>query len=156
VIAALLVIGPLLLGAVIVLIAAGITTGSRRRRGFGIALAVTTMLPVWLVPAEHSTVRGLWGIIAFAGLLRTTDLGRGQWSLRERLQHVLSIVDTRRIAPSRSALDHVAVLQSLAWGIVALGSYSGMGLAFRFEGAAFWVTRWFFALLFVYSLSDAA
>ncbi len=148
--------GPLALVVVIVLAAAAVTTGSRWQRALGLTLGLTALLPACLVPAEHTLLRPMWVVGAFAGVMRTTDLYRGRWSVRDRLVHVLSVVDTRRLVLARPAFDAVAVLTGLAWGMVAWASYRGLVLVGHPADAFAWLARWLGGLVFVYTLSAGA
>jgi hypothetical protein len=125
------------------------------RRAFGVFLGVLSMASPWLVPPEHCLVRSVWVILAFAGTIRTVDVARGSWSLSERLIHVVSVVDTRRLRHVRPAFDGAALAQFFAWQILAWPAYYAIPLASRFTGAGYWATRWFFALVFLYTLSAA-
>jgi len=148
--------GPFLLGALLVVLAGWLTTGSRARRAMGIAVGIAAMTPAWLVPAEHSIVRAAWVIVAFVGAARVIDLGRGEWATADRIVHVLSVVDTRRLTRARPAFDHVALGQAILWELVAWPTFQGIRLAPHFTGAAYWLVRWGFALVFIYTLTEGA
>jgi hypothetical protein len=145
------VIFPPLLGAIFILFAACCTAGSRGRRALGIALALTALLPPWLVPPEHPLVRAGSALVAFTGVMRVIDLYRGQWPLRERLGHVVSVVDTRRLVRAPPRLDARALLAGLAWLLVAVASYRVLRAPVSLGGASFWLERWGCGLAIIYA-----
>jgi hypothetical protein len=143
-----------------VLLAATLLAGGPVRRALGLLVVAAGPFTPLLVPASHTTVRGLWAIVAMTGVLRTLDLLHGHWSLRERIVHVLSIVDTRRLSrPThcnmRSGLVPL-VLQATAWEALALGAYLAWIHATPGGLATFWLTRWSLGLVFVYAFSEGA
>jgi len=149
---------PLFLGIAIVLLAACILTGSPARRLLGVLVACTLTLPPWLTPPEHSTVRGLWAVIAAMGVVRSIDLLRGEWTLRDRLVHVVSVVDTRKLSPSTASPGTIAwlLLRCVAWEALALGCYLVWCRVPAGSGVGWWLTRWSFALFFAYTLTEGA
>jgi hypothetical protein len=149
----------LLIGSVLLLATAYVTTGTRTRRCFGALLAVSCMIPCWLVPASEAPLRAVFAIIAFSALMRSWDLLRGQWSLRERFIHVVSVVDTRRLSKALRSDRRVAVsilLRTAVWGAVATATYCLWEREGLSSTVGFWITRWSFGLVFVYTLSEGA
>jgi hypothetical protein len=148
--------GPLLLAVVINVCAALVTAGGRARRALGVCLGLACMTPAWLVPPEHTLIRSIWVIGTFMGAARTIDLARGHWPVRERLIHIFSVVDTRRLERTRPAFDGVLLAQAAAWEILAWTLYQQIPAASRQSGLAFWAWRWSFALGFIYTLTAGA
>jgi hypothetical protein len=150
------VLGPFVAGFVLLLLAATLTTGSRLRRGLGIALALAALLPAWLVPPGHTLVRPIWVLFSFVGVMRSTDLGRMDRPIAGRLIHVVSVVDTRRLRRAPPAVDGLALRGAAAWEAAALAGWYGVSALGPPASAAAWVARWAFALLFVYAFSAGA
>jgi hypothetical protein len=148
---------PFLLVLAIGAAAAVLTTGTLVRRISGIALASTVVLTPWLLPPSHTLVRGLLAIFLAVGLFRVIDLRSGTWSLGERVRHVLSVVDTRKIQRAPPRIEVGALGLAGAWALLALLSY---GLLTRVapgvNGPWHRVLRWTGALAFVYTLSEGA
>jgi hypothetical protein len=144
-------IGPPFLGAIIVLLAAAWTTGSTTRRRSGVALGLTAVLPQWLMPAEPALLRGASALVACVGCMRVIDLYRGQWALGGRLLHVLSIVDTRRLARTERRLPVEALVETLAWGLVAGAAYGALFLPLPHARLLSWATRWALGLVVAYA-----
>jgi hypothetical protein len=142
---------PPLLGALLTLAAAGVTAGSRGRRAFGVALGLAAMLPPWLLPSELPWARGGAALVAFAGTMRVVDLARGRWPLAERLRHVVSVVDSRRLVRARPRFDGAAFARALAWGALALAAAWLLRTSRDQEGAARWLWRWGAGLGLVYA-----
>jgi len=133
---------PLFVGALIVLTAAFVTTGSRARRAVGLTLALTSMGLPWLAPGEHSVLRALYGLVATVGCARVGDLCRGEWSTWRRLQHVASPIDSRTLVRGRPRIKAARLLAGLVW--FALGLTAGVSLyshAVTFT-ATYWAFRW--------------
>jgi hypothetical protein len=137
-------------------VAAIVTAGSRPRRAVGVVLSLASMTPPWLVPREHSLFRATWVVITFVGFARTVDLTRGVWSLSDRLVHVLSVVDTRKLTRVRPTFDRAAFLQFVAWELVAWPLYHSISLASRWTGPSHWAFRWLAALAYMYALTAGA
>ncbi len=150
--------GPLALGLVLVCLAAAVTTGSPARRAVGLAIGVTGMLPVWLVPADHVVVRSLWVLAAFCGAMRCSDLCRGSWPIGARLAHVLSIVDTRRLVRVRPSVDVGATLEIVGWGLLTAPAYYAVSLHPYSSPVrpTDWLVRWVLGLVLVYTFSAGA
>ena len=139
-----------LAGSTLTLLGAVCTTGSRARRRFGVALALSAIFPPWMMPAKYGLVRGVVALMAFVGAGRTSDLYRGDWSFWERVWHVVSVADTRKLTRAPRRLDGPRMIGGLAW--------LGLGLAAAFllftvvpsGRVAFWGARWGFGVLVVY------
>lgn len=142
---------PNLLAVAAILLAAVWTTGGRAQRLSGLALGGAALMPAWLIPADQPLVRGVSALIAFVGNMRLLDLRRGDWTLRRRLAHVVSVVDTRRLVRAPSRLDARSLSVGLFWLAVA-GAAVGLLVATREPpGAPFWLHRWVCALAIVYA-----
>jgi len=138
------------------LVAAVVTAGSPVRRALGVMLSIASMTPVWWVPVQHTLFRALWVIIAFSGMMRTVDLRRGHWTLKNRLVHVTSVVDERRLVRARPSADLVALGQTVLWLIPAWLAYYAMWALAVPVDATGWLVRWSLGLVFVYTLSAGA
>lgn len=143
---------PPLLAALLTLVAAWITTGSRRRRALGVSVGVASMLPVWLLPEGHAALRGICTIVAFTGTMRVVDLHRGEWLRKDRLLHVLSVVDTRRLVRARPRLDVLALGQTLAWCGVAVAAAWPLGISLRPASPLGWIARWGSGVVVIYAV----
>ncbi len=79
--------------------------------------------------------------------MRIVDLARGRWTLRDRLIHVASIVDTRRLAAAPPRLRAHELVRGLGWSCLAVLAYVGLGAS----PPTLWPARWGAALILAYS-----
>jgi Membrane bound O-acyl transferase family len=136
--------------------AAVVTTGSRWQRWAGVLLAMPSFLAGWFLPSEHGILRCLCVLLAFSGVMRVVDLRRGTWSLRDRVIHLCSLVDTRKLTPAPPSFDVAAAGGVVAWEALAVATYYGFVAVGRPVHATDWLARWLFGLAFVYTLSAGA
>jgi hypothetical protein len=142
---------PNLVAWLLVLLAALWTSGPPWRRATGIGVALCAFLPPWFLPENEPLVRGVSALIAVIGAMRVLDLRRGAWRVRERLTHVISVVDTRRLVRVPSRADARAVATGLVWLGLALVGYSFLRARPPAAPVAFWAARWGCALVVVYA-----
>jgi len=142
---------PNALACLLALLAACATTGSRRRRAAGILLGVCALAPAWLLPIDGPLFRAASALLAFSWTMRIVDLRRGQWTLRDRLAHVASVVDTRRLTDSPTRLDARGLVVGLAWSSLAAVAYVVLGASRSLDPRELWSTRWGSALVLAYS-----
>jgi hypothetical protein len=133
------------------LLAACVATGTRAQRIVGMLLGSSALFLPALIPAEHPIVRGGAALTAFAGFMRVMDLHRGEWSVRERLAHASSLVDTRRLVWRGPRLDARALLEGLAWVGVVVIAYDALRASISLEVPAVWFARWGSSLVMVYA-----
>ena len=146
---------PLLLGTVIILTGALMTTGSGERRAAGFAVTLTSMGCPWLVPGEHSLLRAIYGLIATVGCARVADLCRGDWSIRSRLQHVTSPVDSRTLVRAPRRIDEARLGAGLGWLVLALAAGGFLYSQARTLTVAYWALRWVAGAIGVYAAIEA-
>ena len=147
--------GPLLLGTVLILIGAVVTTGSSARRAAGVAVALTSMGFPWLVPGEHSLLRAIYGLITTLGCARVADLHRGNWSIRSRLQHVASPVDSRTLVRAPRRIDGARLAAGLGWLVLELAAGGFVYAQPETRTVAYWALRWFVGAIAVYAAIEA-
>jgi hypothetical protein len=123
---------------------------------------MSTFLVAWSLPREHTLLRALWALFAFAGMMRVTDLAvtvRQRWPAWRRMVHVLSVFDTRRMTNVPPAFDAKGWGVSLGWLLLAWGMYLALGAVPRpssVHDVSLWGERWLLALVLVYALSAGA
>lgn len=142
---------PLALATLLALAAACLTAGPPARRRLGIAVGIASMLPVWLLPRDLELVRGVSALVAFVWTMRVIDLRRGEWTIRARLGHVASFVDTRTLASARPRLAADGLAPTLAW--IALAAAAGWAVVSltHLSGPAYWAARWSAGVVLTYS-----
>ncbi len=147
---------PNLLALLALVVAAGWTAGGPWRRRSGLVVGALALLPAWLLPADQPLVRGVSALFAFVGVMRVVDLRQGAWTLGERLVHVASVADTRRVVRAPRRLDTRRLLAAGLWGGVALaGAVLLRADVPLHAGIAFWGWRWGTALVLVYAAVEA-
>jgi hypothetical protein len=134
-----------------VLVAAWWTTGSPRRRAWGIVLGFSAGAAAWLVPEDLYLVRGVSAMAAFVGGMRVVDLRRGTWTARGRLAHVVSVVDTRRLVRIAPRVDGKEISVGLAWTATELLGYRLLIAPAPTSALAFWGWRWGSGLILAYA-----
>jgi hypothetical protein len=149
--AAIAAIHPDLLAVGVIVVAACWTAGGRVRRAFGVSLGVAALVPVWFLPEGYPLVRGVSTLLAFTGTMRVTDLRIGRWSLQDRLVHVASPVDTRRLIRAPARFEGRVIVAGLAWLAIALAANACLKVEVPHGWVVFWLARWGAALLLVYS-----
>jgi hypothetical protein len=146
---------PLLLGTVIILTGALMTTGSGARRAAGFAVTLTSMGCPWLVPGEHSLLRAIYGLIATVGCARVADLCRGDWSIRSRLRHVASLADSRTLVRAPRRIDEARLGAGLGWLVLALAAGGFLYAQAQTLTVAYWALRWVAGAIGVYAAIEA-
>ncbi len=146
---------PLLLGTAIVLLGALVTTGSRARRAVGVAIALTSMGCPWLVPAEHSLLRAIYGLVATVGCARVADLCRGDWPLRRRVAHVASPVDTRTLVRAPRRIDGARLAAGIGWLGLGVAAWGLVDREPETRTALYWALRWGAGAVGVYAVIEA-
>ncbi len=146
---------PLLLGMVLVLTGALVTTGSRARRGAGLAIALTSIGCAWLVPGEHSLLRAIYGLIATAGSARVADLCRGDWSTQRRLQHVATPIDSRTLVRTPRRIDWARLAAGLGWLVLGLAAWGLVDAQAATPTVGYWALRWFAGAIGAYAVIEA-
>jgi len=135
---------------------AALTTGTRAQRALGVLVGASSMLVAWPIPPEHGTLRGMAVVQGFVGTMRVVDLWGLRWSLKQRLLHISSAVDTRRLRYVGPGLDRAALFAAIAWHIPAWPALILLGKLGRPTDAGEWIVRWILILVFVYALTAAA
>jgi hypothetical protein len=147
---------PNAVAVVLIVLAACVSTGGPARRAAAIALVLAALLPQWALPDSAALFRGISTLVAFGGVIRVTDLQRGSWTLRERLRHVGSVIDTRKLVRASPRFEGRVVAVGLAWTAVEIAAYL---LFVRGERASDGVppplARWGPCVLFVYASVSA-
>ncbi len=146
---------PNLVALFIALAAACWTTGGRLQRAAGVALGIAAVLPSWLLPEQHPFVRGVSGLAAFACTMRVVDLRVGSWPLSERLAHVASFVDTRRLVRAPPRFEARVIAVGLSWLACAVGGYGWLRVQPAGGPTPSYLTRWAATLLLVYGAVSA-
>jgi hypothetical protein len=148
---------PFLVVMALGLVGALVATGSLARRALGIAITMTTLGGPWLLPREHLLVRAFLALVVFAGIMRSVDLRVGKRGALERVGHVVSVVDTRKLVRASPRLDFSVLARVLGWlALAAIGYVLVTRVAPEARGTAYWAVRWGAGLLFVYAFSEAA
>jgi len=150
------ILGTFTLAILVYVAGAAIAAGGPAQRWLGVLVGMSSMLVPWLIPPEHTTLRPFCVIIGFAGTMRVVDASRARWSLFERLVHVSSVVDTRRLKRVPPGLDRAALGEMLMWLIVGGPAYLVAARLGRPVDAVEWVRRWLVVLIGVYALTAAA
>lgn len=117
---------PAFAGVILILSGAVLTRGNKQGRLLGLIVAAIALGMPWLMPLEHSLVRGIAALVAAVGCMRVCDLLRGEWSVGARLRHAVSLVDSRRLVPAPPRLDGSALAATLLWLVVAGIGYCGL------------------------------
>jgi len=151
-------LAPFALVVFIYLLGAAVTTGSPARRALGLAISATAFAMPWVAPKEHLVVRSVAAIFAFGGGMRAVDLVRfGDFPLRARLWHAISVVDSRKLTPAAPKLEGAALARLAGWEAIGAAFYV---LVTRVgpttTGALYWLIRWGGGLALVYTLSEGA
>jgi hypothetical protein len=137
----------------LLVLAALVTAGSRRRRAVGLAMA----LPVFLFPllADSTLVRAVLAGASCWGYARLIDLARERRPLPplHRAAHVLAVVDSRQVRFTTPRLD-VAAFARFAAGVAAvyLSLWTAHILAPQAGGLPL---RWLAGVVFIYGFAEA-
>jgi hypothetical protein len=142
---------PNLVACLTVLAAAALTTGGVARRRSGLALGLTALFPAWWVSADHPIVRAGSVLVMTVANMRLFDLRSGEWPLGDRVVHVLSVVDTRRLRPVPRRLDGPSLRGGLTWLVFEVLGYLALQGLPAPSGALSWLARWGCALVVVYA-----
>jgi hypothetical protein len=145
-----LLVLPNAVACVLAVVAACGTTGSRWQRAMGLVVGIGVLGPAWLLPISDPLFRGFSALLAFSWTMRIVDLGRGQWTLRDRIAHVASVVDTRRLMPSRARLDTRGLVAGSLWVAPAIAAFVLLRASPSFDPIQQLGARWGGALVFVY------
>lgn len=142
----------------IALAMAALTTGSRLRRGLGLAVGACAFTTPLLAPQAPEIGRAAIALTSVWLFARTIDLVRDprSWSLTQRLCLAFAIFDSREARRTTPAFDARALL-----GLAAYGGFGVCSLllatiyADQLEGPARWAVRWTAGTGFVYAFPDA-
>jgi hypothetical protein len=150
-------VGPNVVAWANILAAACLTKGRPTRRRAGVAFGALALLPPCAIPDGFPLVRGVSALIAFVGTMRLVDLRSGEWTLRQRLAHVVSVIDTRRLVRVPSRFDGRIAAVGVAWLASALAGFWLLtaGAAPARDAVGFWLARWGSALMLVYGAVSA-
>jgi hypothetical protein len=129
---------PLVVATILILTGALVTSGSGARRAAGLAVALASMVCPWLVPVEHSLVRAVYGLAAMAGCARVADLCRGKWSIRSRVHHVASPVDSRTLVRAAQRVDGAQLAAGICWLVLALAAWAFVYTQAKAPTATYW------------------
>jgi hypothetical protein len=144
-----LIVAPLL-SSLITLLAAWCTTGSRVRRRTGVVLGVTAMLPPWLLPSHPALFRAICSLVAFTNVMRVVDLAQVEWPFGRRVLHVISVVDSRRLARRAPRFEGLAALAFLGWAVLAAVAFEAITHG-PHTGIVHWLVRWLAGVVGVYA-----
>jgi len=133
---------PPLVALCLIYFAASIATGSRARRDFAVLVALSSVLHPWFLPRDLPLLRGCAALVAFVGTMRVIDLRRGEWTLRDRMLHIASVVDTRRLVKATPTFHGRGVAVGLAWLVVAFAGFGGLEAMSSASAGPFWLARW--------------
>jgi hypothetical protein len=144
-----LILAPLL-SALVTLLATWCTTGSRVRRRIGVGLGITALLPPWLLPAHLGLVRAIFALIVFTNVMRVVDLAQVEWPFARRVLHVVSVVDSRRLARRAPRFEGLAALALLGWAALAAVALEASTRG-PHTGIVHWLARWVAGVVAVYA-----
>jgi hypothetical protein len=140
--------------ATLIIIAASVAP---RHGLLALALSATATLALPWLAGPVPLVRGVFGLVNFVTAFRVMDLVRSHepWSVRRRIVHVLSFIDSRLLRRDHPRIDRGALVLALAWGgLAALAFHAVRDLAPRCAGNALWL-RLGGGLVFAYAAIDA-
>jgi hypothetical protein len=134
-----------------------LASGSSRRRGGALLLAMAVLGVPFLWRPTSPLVAFVAALVALWGAIRVVDLYREHpaRSWRMRLWHVLAIFDTRLAARVRPRVDAGAFGRGLLFCAIGAGGAAMVVYAApRFDGTAHAAARWLGGVVLVYGLAS--
>jgi hypothetical protein len=136
-------------------LAAAINAGPKWRRWLGLSLSVAALaIPAFGAPPIMRGAGGLYQLLLF---VRVFDLFRERRAstLKSRLWHTFSAIDTRLLKPAPRTFHGRGVLALLMWMALGAGGLFVTLAAPHAPPVLFWPVRWLGGLISAYSLVEA-